>query len=80
MDNSLLAQIQNGKKLKKAENMDSNFFAADMSDETAAAAASAEKNKLGNNSNLSAFQGDELAKAGMSALQRATDTSKIDFN
>ena len=49
-------------------------------DETAAAAASAEKNKLGNNSNLSAFQGDELAKAGMSALQRATDTSKIDFN
>ena len=67
-------------KLKKAENMDSNFFAADMSDETAAAAASAEKNKLGNNSNLSAFQGDELARAGMSALQRATDTSKIDFN
>ena len=67
-------------KLAAAENMDSNFFAADMADETEAAEASAEKNKFGNNTNMAVFQSDELAKAGMSALQRATDTSKIDFD
>ena len=67
-------------KLTAAENLDSNFFAADMADETAAAEASAEKNKFGNNTNFSVFQSGELAMSGMSALQQATDTSKIDFN
>ena len=44
------------------------------------AEASAEKNKFGNNTNFSVFQSGELAMSGMSALQQATDTSKIDFN
>lgn len=39
-------------KLEKAENLDSNFFAEDMADETAAAEASAEKNKYGCNTNM----------------------------
>lgn len=42
-------------KLERAQNMDSNFFASDMADETTAAAASAEANKLGNNSHLGSF-------------------------
>ena len=67
-------------KLEKAVNMDSDFFAEDMSDETALAKDSAEKNKFGNNTNMAVFQSDELAKAGMSALQLARDTSKIDFD
>ena len=70
----------NAGKTEKALNLDSNAFAADMADETAAAQASADKNKFGNNTNFSVFQNDELAKAGMSALQRARDTSKIDFD
>jgi len=55
---------------QKAVNMDSNFFAADMADETAAAADSAEKNKYGNNTNFSSFQGVDMALANMSQLQR----------
>lgn len=67
-------------KLEKAANMDSDFFAEDMSDETALAKVSAEKNKFGNNTNMEVFQSNDLAMAGMSALQRARDTSKIDFD
>jgi len=67
-------------KLARAENMDSRFFAADMADETEAAELSAEKNKFGNNTNMAVFQSNELAMSGMSALQRATDKSKIDFD
>jgi hypothetical protein len=57
-------------KLKAAENMDSNFVAADMADETAAAAESAEKNRLGNNTNLSSFDSNEIVLAQMSQLQK----------
>lgn len=57
-------------KLQRAENMDSNYFAADMADETAAAEISAEKNKLGNNTNFSSFSGVDMALANMSQLQR----------
>ena len=59
---------------KAAENWDSAAFAVEMSDETAAAEASADKNKFGNNTNMAVFQSNELATAGMSALQRARDT------
>jgi len=65
---------------KKAENWDANVFAEDMSDETALAEASAEKNAMGVNMNLAVFQNNDLALANMSALQRARDTSKIDFD
>jgi len=67
-------------KLEKAQNLDSAFWANDMSDETELARVSAEQNKFGNNTNMAVFQSNELAMAGMSALQRATDTSKIDFD
>ena len=65
---------------KKAENWDSNVFAEEMSDETAAGLASAEKNAMGNNTNLASFDNEALALAQMSALQRATDKSRIDFD
>jgi len=67
-------------KLTAAESVDANDFAFDMADETAAGAASAEKNAMGNNTNLDSFDGNALALANMSALQRATDKSRIDFN
>jgi len=52
----------------KAVNMDSAFFAADMADETALAAESAERNKYGNNTN---FDYDEdMVLAQMSQLQK----------
>ena len=57
-------------KLEKAKNMDSDFFAEDMSDETALAKASAEKNKFGNNTNFSSFGNTDMALAQMSQLQR----------
>jgi len=61
-------------QLKKAQNMDSNFFAADMADETAAGAASAEKNKYGNNTELASFDNPDarraMALAQMSKLQQ----------
>ena len=58
-------------KLEKAVNMDSDFFAADMADETEAAAKSAEANKYGNNTNLSSFDDINMQLSAMSALQRA---------
>ena len=57
-------------QLKKAENMDSAWFANDMADETALATESAMKNQYGQNSNLQAFQNADLALAQMSQLQR----------
>ena len=57
-------------KLQKAVNMDSNWFAADMADETAAAEMSAEANKLGNNTNIGATVSVDAALAQMSMLQR----------
>lgn len=57
-------------KLQKAVNMDSAFFAEDMADETAAAEASADLNKYGNNTNMSSFQNNEMLLAQMSKLQR----------
>ena len=57
-------------KLKKAENMDSSWFATDMADETEAGEQSAMANKLGNNTNLSSFDDHSLAVAQMSKLQR----------
>jgi hypothetical protein len=57
-------------KLQKAVNMDSNWFAADMADETAAAELSAEANKLGNNTNIGATVSVDAALAQMSMLQR----------
>lgn len=61
---------QNEGKVAAAENMDSNFFATDMADETAAASASAEKNKYGNNTNYTSDDNHDLALAQMSKLQR----------
>lgn len=57
-------------QLKKAENMDSAYFAADMADETEAAEKSAMANKFGNNTNLSSFDDASLALAQMSKLQK----------
>jgi len=57
-------------KLEAAQNMDSNFFASDMADETAAAEQSAMANKFGNNTNLSSFGSADLALSQMSQLQR----------
>ena len=57
-------------KLTRAENLDSNWFATDMADETAAAATSAELNKLGNNTNLDSHGNLDLVLANMSQLQR----------
>ena len=55
---------------KKAENKDSAWFAADMADETAAAAQSAVANQYGTNSNLTVFDNADLALAQMSKLQK----------
>ena len=57
-------------KLTKAVNMDSDFFAADMADETAAAEKSADLNKYGNNTNFSSFDDNSMMLAQMSKLQR----------
>ena len=55
----------------KAVNMDSNWFATDMADETAAAAESADRNELGNQ-NLAGFKDAKaLELAQMSQLQRS---------
>lgn len=70
----------NAGKTQKAQNWDADVYALEMSDETAAAELSTEKNRFGNNTNMSVFQNNELALANMSALQRARDTSKIDID
>lgn len=57
-------------QVKKAENMDSNWFANDMADETAAGAQSAITNQYGNNTNLSSMSDSSLALAQMSLLQK----------
>lgn len=57
-------------KLQKAENIDSNWFATDMADETAAAEASAELNKYGTNTNFGSVNSAEMALAQISQLQR----------
>ena len=54
----------------KAENMDSNWFANDMADETAAGNQSAMTNQYGQNTNLSSFSDSSLALAQMSLLQK----------
>jgi len=64
------AGVANSGPLKAAENWDSNAFATEMKEETAAGADSASKNQFGNNTNLSSFSGADLALAQMSALQR----------
>ena len=56
---------------KAAENMDSNWFANDMADETAAGCNSAMLNQYGNNTNLESFQGADLMLAQMSARVHA---------
>ena len=68
IDARSIAQTQG--ETKKAENMDSNWFAADMADETAAGANSAMANQYGNNTNLDSFSNADLALAQMSQLQR----------
>lgn len=61
---------QKAGQVQAAVNMDSAFVASDMADETQAAAASAEKNKYGNNTNFDSFQSNEMMLAQMSQLQR----------
>ena len=57
-------------ELRAAENMDSNYFALDMADETSAASVSAEKNKFGDNTQFSTYDDNSLALSQMSQLQR----------
>lgn len=62
--------IANAGGTEKALNMDSNFFAEDMADETAAGNESAIKNQYGTNTNLTSFDGPDMMLAQMSQLQK----------